>query len=456
MSTETTSIMAGTCTQCVSPLKVGDCFVICELGCGALLHSACVNLSLPLGTQTVVCGLCEPAGDSVETLRARLVELQRDFTNLKLTLSALQETDAQECRANSGVVFTVTGKTASVNQSTPVPPAAAAGREKRRAKRARRAAAAAAVAPVNTDDAAAALESIHHASRERKLARHLLSGDVTATASNVGSDGTGIEATGKEMGACQFATESSKNPIEVGAKLRGTAKRDRAMAEITDSFGSAMDASIVHEDEVASPDLTAAMGADACSGNNIMTAPQGNPAGKRIDHDGSAVATRKSRRRAEMSNARKHRGDDATAAAANHDGRLPNGGAPGNKGYKRRANLKRGASEGNDGGLEFAMLRRTSRPRFYGVFLDGLSKTTTAQRILDWYISRGISPKAVWKLRRQGTVSAFCISLRKEDIKSCVAREFYPKEISFRRWGGAPPVSDNLETAQGPLIDRRQ
>lgn len=418
--------MATVCSRCDLPLKAGDCLVICESGCGSVLHGACATPPAKVGARTVLCGFCEPTNDDAATLRTRLVELQWNFTNLKLMLLKLQRRDTQTGEAQSDVSVTVASASSGAAHSTPVAPAVGGSRAQRCAKRAKASATAA-------GDAAAAKANI----RERPL---LEQGKKPPAPGQLSRSYAAVTQEGAAVGVPTITVDGGEPRERVGsvalsviapatartaATAGGALKRDREAAELSASFNSAMDTSVEEPSNrcTAERQLPAAAAAAETAGAAGAAVPAST--------NNEETTVRDDRTTDQPTG---QRGDGFTTVARKR---------------KQRPKLKCGSSEAaKTSGLEFAPLR-TVRPRFYGIFVDGLSKSTSAAQLLNWYVGRGVKPYMVWKLKRKGQVSAFCISLNRRDLHGCLADEFYPKQMMFRRWGGGPPTDSELESASG-------
>lgn len=72
-----------------------------------------------------------------------------------------------------------------------------------------------------------------------------------------------------------------------------------------------------------------------------------------------------------------------------------------------------GSSETKGAGLELV----AREPVFPAVYVDGASKGTTAAQMLQWFKRQGVSPFAVWKVKKKSVDSAFCIGLRPKHAK---------------------------------------
>lgn len=422
--------MATACSRCDLPLKAGDCLVICESGCGSVLHGACATPPAKVGARTVLCGFCEPTNDDAATLRTRLVELQWNFTNLKLMLLKLQHRDTPTGEAQSDVSVTVANVSLGAAHSTPVAPAVGGSRAQRRAKRAKASATAA-------GDAAAAKANV----RERPL---LEQGKKPPSPGQLSRSYAAVTQEGAAVGAPTVTADSGEPRERVGAvalsvaaptatktaaTASGALKRDREAAELSASFNSAMDTSVGEP-------------SNRCTAERQLTVAA--VAAAAAETAGAAGAAAPASTNNEEITVRNDRTTDQPAGQRGEGGFTTVA-----RKRRQRPKLKCGSSEAaKTPGLEFAPVR-TVRPRFYGVFVDGLSKSTSATQLLNWYVGRGVKPYMVWKLKRKGQVSAFCISLNRKDLHGCLADEFYPKQIMFRRWGGGPPTDRELESASG-------
>lgn len=94
-----------------------------------------------------------------------------------------------------------------------------------------------------------------------------------------------------------------------------------------------------------------------------------------------------------------------------------------------------GTSGAKDSGLEFV----AREPLFHAIYVDGMSSKTTAGQVLQWFKNRGVHPFAVWKLKKKGADSGFCVGLRPRHLRACSNPDFYPQEMRYRRWVGRPP-----------------
>ena len=97
--------------------------------------------------------------------------------------------------------------------------------------------------------------------------------------------------------------------------------------------------------------------------------------------------------------------------------------------------IRSGTSDAAEDNLEFI----TREPIFHALYVDGMSKKTTAAQVLQWFKKRDVLPFAVWKVKNKGADSAFCVGLRPKHLKTCSNPDFYPQQMRYRRWIGRPP-----------------
>ena len=86
--------------------------------------------------------------------------------------------------------------------------------------------------------------------------------------------------------------------------------------------------------------------------------------------------------------------------------------------------LSTGTSGARDKDLEFV----AREPVFHALYVDGMSKKTSAEQVLQWFKNHEVTPFSVWKLKKKGPVSGFCIGLRPKHLKICSNPEFYPSK----------------------------